>query len=204
MNTELSLATILNSNDGEFIRRMEKKSQQLKQDKVGILNAATEYSTKYQKEIEEGTEKRKLLIENGIRGGLTEEEALRNLSVFIPDKKTPILNLLYFLTHEYDTASDDLQFLREDSHKNIKFEQLKEDLNNKFGGLNLDDIEQDIPEILEYVYENVTTEIFKKVKKLKALSRSPNKAEAFSAYSKCMELCGKYKLDIDKIPCEVD
>lgn len=205
MSKDLSLVTILNSSDDDFVQRMSKKKKDIEQDKAGILNAATQYSHKYQKEINEGTEKRKLLIENGARRGLTPEESLKNLSVFIPDKKTPILNMLYFLLHEYEGASEAIQILREDKDRNINFNQLKNNLNNKFGGLTVEDIEQDIPEILEYVYENVTTEIFKKVKKLKALATNkPQTPEQYAAYGKCMELCQKYKLEYEKIPCDTN
>jgi hypothetical protein len=204
MNNYYSLISILNSTDEDFVHRMAQKKKDIEKDKAGILKAATEYSQKYEKEINEGTEKRKLLIENGVKKGLSPEESLKNLSVFIPDKKTPILNMLHFLLHEYQGANDAIQFLREDKDKNINFEQLKNGLNEKFGGLSIADIEQDIPEILEYVYENVTSEIFKKVKKLKALSKSPNKEEAFAAYSKCLDLCKKYNLEFDKIPCDIN
>ena len=204
MSKDLSLISILNSTDEDFIKRMSDKKKNIEKDKAGIIAAANQYAKKYEKQINEGTEKRKLLIEDGKRKGLTAEESMKNMAVFIPDKNTPILNMLYFLLHEYDGASEAIQVLREEKDRNINFDQLKNNLNEKFGGLSIDDIEQDIPEILEYVYENVTTEIFKKVKKLKALSRSPNKQEAFAAYTKCMELCEKYGLEFDKIPCNVD
>ena len=204
MSKDLSLTSILRSSDEDFIKRMADKKKNIEKDKAGIMAAANQYAKKYEKQINEGTEKRKLLIEDGKRKGLTAEESMKNMAVFIPDKNTPILNMLYFLLHEYDGASEAIQVLREEKDRNINFDQLKNNLNEKFGGLSIDDIEQDIPEILEYVYENVTTEIFKKVKKLKALSRSPNKQEAFAAYTKCMELCEKYGLEFDKVPCNVD
>jgi len=204
MNNDYSLISILNSTDEDFVHRMAQKKKDVEKDKAGIMSAAQQYAQKYEKEINEGTEKRKLLIENGLKKGLTPEETLKNLSVFIPDKKTPILNMLHYLLNENEEANDNIQFLREGQYQNIDFNILKQELNNKFGNLNLDDIEQDIPEILEYVYKNVTSEIFKKVKKLKALSRSSNKEEAFAAYSKCLDLCTKYKLDFDKIPCNVN
>jgi hypothetical protein len=203
MNKDLSLVHLMGNNDEDFLHRIQKRTKEVEKDKAGIMSAATEYSQKYHNEIVEGTKKRQLMIENGARQGLSPEESLKNLAVFIPDKKTPILNMLYFLLHEYDGASDALQILREEKDKNVNFNQLKNSLNERFGGLTLDEIEQDIPDILEFVYENVTIDIFNKVKKLKALSRSPNKEEAFSAYTKCMELCKKYNLDFDKVPCDV-
>jgi hypothetical protein len=205
MSENLSLVSILNSTDADFVARMAEKKKAIEKDKAGILNAANHYAQKYEREINEGTERRKLLIENGARRGLTPEESLRNMSVFIPDKKTPILNMLHFLLHEYDGASEAIQFLREDKDRNINYDKLKDNLNEKFGSLTVEDIEQDIPEILEYVYENVTTEIFKKVKKLKALATNkPKSPEQYAAYGKCMELCQKYKLEYDKIPCDID
>lgn len=205
MNNDYSLISILNSTDGDFVNRMAQKKKDVEKDKAGIMSAAQQYARKYEKEINEGTEKRKFLIENGVKKGLTPEEALKNLSVFIPDKKTPILNMLHFLLHEYDGASEQLQMLREEKDKNVDFDQLKTVLNEKFGGLSIDDIEQDIPEILEYVYENVTSEIFKKVKKLKTLATDkPKTPEQYAAYGKAMELCQKYNLEYDKLPSYTD
>lgn len=205
MNNDYSLISILNSTDGDFVNRMAQKKKDVEKDKAGIMSAAQQYARKYEKEINEGTEKRKFLIENGVKKGLTPEEALKNLSVFIPDKKTPILNMLHFLLHEYEGASNQLQMLREETDRNVDFDQLKTVLNEKFGGLSIDDIEQDIPEILEYVYENVTSEIFKKVKKLKTLATDkPKTPEQYAAYGKAMELCQKYNLEYDKLPSYTD
>jgi len=204
MSDKYSLLKLFNGNEDEFIARMERQAKEVKKDKTNILKAADSYYTKYKTEIDEGTEKKKLLIAEGVKKGLSPEDTLKNMAVFIPSKQTPILNMLHYLLNENEEANDNIQFLREGQYQNIDFNILKQELNNKFGNLNLDDIEQDIPEILEYVYKNVTSEIFKKVKKLKALSRSSNKEEAFSAYTKCMELCTKYKLDFDKIPCNVN
>jgi hypothetical protein len=204
MSDKYSLLKLFNGNEDEFIARMERQAKEIKKDKTNILKAADSYYTKYKTEIDEGTEKKKLLIAEGVKKGLSPEDTLKNMAVFIPSKQTPILNMLHYLLNENEEANDNIQFLREGQYQNIDFNILKQELNNKFGNLNLDDIEQDIPEILEYVYKNVTSEIFKKVKKLKALSRSSNKEEAFAAYTKCMELCTKYKLDFDKIPCNVN
>jgi hypothetical protein len=58
-------------------------------------------------------------------------------------------------------------------------------------------------EMVEYLYGNITLDMFNKIKKLKALSKSPNEAEAFQAYRKALELCKEYNLDFDRIPCYV-
>ena len=42
------------------------------------------------------------------------------------------------------------------------------------------------------------------IKKLKALSLSENEQEAHAAWVKCMEICKKYKLRYDDIPCKYD
>lgn len=59
-------------------------------------------------------------------------------------------------------------------------------------------------EMVEYLYGNITLDMFNKIKKLKALSKSPNEAEAFRAYRKAIELCKEYNLDFDRIPCYVE
>jgi hypothetical protein len=57
--------------------------------------------------------------------------------------------------------------------------------------------------MVEYLYGNITLDMFNKIKKLKALSKSPIDAEAFAAYRKALELCKEYNLDFDRIPCYV-
>ena len=197
---------MLNNNaDEDFIKRMAAKTNEVRKSKEGLGNAAKEYTEKYQKEVDEGTKRRQLLIENGIRQGKTEEEVIASLAVFIPTKQTPILNLLHFLLYEYDGAADQVQFLREDKDRNINHNKLVKDLNEKYGSLQEADIDQNIPEILEYVYENVTTDIFKKVKKLKALAtNNPKTPEQYAAMGKAFELCKKFNLEYEKIRCEID
>jgi hypothetical protein len=53
----------------------------------------------------------------------------------------------------------------------------------------------------EFLYGNLTLEQFDVLKKLKALAQSENISEATLAFKKCRELCAKYDLDFDKIPC---
>jgi hypothetical protein len=86
----------------------------------------------------------------------------------------------------------------------VGWEENRQKYNKQYGHL-VDDYEEnsDVPEMDELVYGNCTHDMFKKVKKLKALSRSSNENEAFIAYRMCMELCEKYGLDMDKIPCNI-
>jgi hypothetical protein len=187
----------------EFLRRVENQKESIKKNKMDMLKAASEYENRYKDEIQAGTVKKQKLLTEGKAKGLSEEEVLGSLAVFIPSKNTPILNMLYYMMKEDPDVNDSLQFLKEDKYKNVKFDDLKQLLNEQFGKMKSDAAEQDIPEILEYIYKNVTADIFEKVKKLKALSKSPNKNEAFSAYTKCLELCEKYNLEFDKIRCDV-
>lgn len=62
---------------------------------------------------------------------------------------------------------------------------------------------KDLEDISEYLYGRASLEQFNKIKKLKALSKSPNQEEAFLAYRKALELCEACGLDFDKIPCYV-
>ena len=50
-----------------------------------------------------------------------------------------------------------------------------------------------------FIYGNLNHEIYKKIKKLKRLIKSPNQNESALAYVKCRELCDKYNLDFRKI-----
>jgi hypothetical protein len=134
------------------------------------------------------------MLTEGAQRGLSEEEVISQYGRFVPTVYTPILNLLYFLLRE--TADEDADHYRQ-----------RDRLNEQFGHLREEDIEktvlQNTPDLEEFLYGNVTFDMFDKIKKLKALSKSSNKQEAFMAYTKAIELCKEYGLNFDKIPCYV-
>jgi hypothetical protein len=171
--------------DGE---RLKKIAGEVKKDKNTILKSAEEYNNKHKQEIEEGTLKRKLMIEDGVGRGLKEEDVCRGS--FVPTKYTPILNWLYFLMKEENV--------------DVGWEESRQKYNKQYGHL-VDDYEEqtEVPEMDELIYGSCSHDMFKKIKKLKALSRSSNKNESFIAYKMCLELCKKYGLEMDKIPCNV-
>lgn len=173
--------------------RIKKKIGEVKKDKQSIVNAARQYEHKYQKEIDEGTERRKLLIEDGKRKGLKPEESLSG--VFVPCRQTPILNWLYFMMREENV--------------DVGWEENRQKFNKEFGHLEDDfdygeSVNIEEPKSMdEFIYGNMSHDMFKKIKKLKALSRSANENEAFIAYRMCVELCERYGLEMDKIPCNI-
>jgi hypothetical protein len=191
--SDLSLMAIIGA-DPDFGRRISKKVEEIKHDKKNLLHAADDYGQKYRDEILEGTEKRNRMLTEGAQRGLSEEEVISQYGRFVPTVYTPILNLLYFLLRE--TADEDADHYRQ-----------RDRLNEQFGHLREEDIEktvlQNTPDLEEFLYGNVTFDMFDKIKKLKALSKSSNKQEAFLAYSKAVELCKEYGLNFDKIPCYV-
>jgi len=208
MSDSLSLISMLNDKtDADFFERIKAKTSDVRKDKKGLLDAASTYSEKHKEEIEKGTETAKLLLENGKRQGLSPEEAIGKWGVFIPTKKTPLLNLLYFLLKEDDGyGNNDIQVLREQKYEGVDFETLKKKMNGEYGGLTENELEKElekVPEMMEFIYDNVTTDTFMKIKKLKALSKSPNREEAFSAYTKCIEMCREYGLEFDRVPCNI-
>jgi hypothetical protein len=122
---------------------------------------------------------------------------------------TPILNLLYFiLREEAPPAFAELrkEFFERFGHEYDGFS--KEQLEEKYGREEhteaVDDNVEEPPEMMEYIYGNVTLEQFQKLKKLKSLSRSSNEHEAFLAYKACLRLCQKFGIDFDKLPCYTD
>jgi hypothetical protein len=88
-----------------------------------------------------------------------------------------------------------------------EFETKRKEHNEKYGHL-FDDFEysgsgnlEDIKDMdMEILGKCSSYDMFKKIKKLKALSHSSNENEAFIAYRMCQELCQRYQLDIDRIP----
>jgi hypothetical protein len=186
----------------DFAFRLKQQVSEIKKSHKSLTEAANSYTGKYQEEVNVGTKKMQLLISEGKKHGFTEEEVLAHQQNFCPTVKTPILNMLYFLLREHPDANN-ITFNRlvEDLNKNP--ELLLNEQNNKFGswqhGESAEKTAESAPEMDEFIYGNLTFDQFNKIKKLKALSRSANKAEAFAAYTKCIEMCKKYNIEFDKV-----
>jgi len=210
MKTDYSLVTILR-NDPEFAQALARKKEAVKKDKENLVAAATTYADRYREEIEEGTKRRQLLITEGEQNGLSEEEAMRDYGKFIPTVYTPILNFLFFMfREEAQNEKQKLhqltkQYIEEFGYENV-LKAMTDDVDDT-KEVNLRDVlsdnSKDPADMDTFIYGNMTHDTFKKIKKLKALSKSPNPKEAALAFTKCMQLCRKYGLDYDKIPCKV-
>ena len=201
-NDNLSLVYLMR--DDSFIKRMEDKKKEVKKHIDDLSTAAKKYSKKYEDIVEQGTKEKQLLLEDGHTRGLKDEDILGKLTKFIPAKDTPILNMLYFLLNEYKNQESAVQFLREQKDLGKNYELLRESMDKEYGHLTEADAKEVIPDLLGFVYDNVTLDIFNTIKKLKALSNSPVESEAFRAYTKCKELCKRYNLDFDRIPCDIE
>jgi hypothetical protein len=215
MKTDYSLMALL-KDDPDIAGFLAKKKEAVKKDKQNLVSSAKLYTQKYEDEIREGTKLRQKLLTEGESQGKSEDEVLSSYGKFLPSVYTPILNWLFFSFREEAT---------EDTSK-MKLEELTKYYIEKFGydgfikkleegttyvheeyGDELDDIlseDTEEPEEMDkFIYGNMSHDMFKKIKKLKALSQSPNEKEAFLAYRKCLELCKKYNLEFDKIPCNI-
>ena len=187
------------------LNNIDAKAKEVKKDYVKLSSWARDYNNRYLGEIEEGTKKKQLLLAEGLSKGKN-RETIDFGPNFIPSNDTPILNFLFF--HKRDEHYEELEVLREIKDVGKKEEYLREHYNKsisdgKIDG-KLDKFEEKLqPNLGTLLYGDVTLEMFDKIKKLKSLSKSPNKEEAFSAYSKCMDLCNKHGLEFDKIRCEV-
>jgi hypothetical protein len=109
---------------------------------------------------------------------------------------------------EADLSSEDLSALIDDKLKELKEEQLVDErrrqINDQFLAEEKEDAKlKDTPDMVGFLYGNITLDMFNKIKKLKALSKSPHEGEAFAAYRKALELCKEYQLDFDRILCYV-
>ena len=194
----MSLTEIMRS-DPILSNRIVDQVKKVKKTRQSLNDVASNYNTKYKKRIDEGTKQQQLLLEDGKRKGLTEAEVVKKHG-FIPTVHTPILNFLHFLMYEYK----DEDSYRNNEISNIMFgnaSKATKEHDREVGRLLHENIEREnVPQMETFIYGNMTHEEFKKVKKLKALSRSDNEHEAFSAYRNCIKLCEKYSLDFDKIP----
>ena len=184
-NNSFTLDTIRNNPD--FAALFAKKAEVVRKNKANLLEAAKSYQSKYQSEILEGTEKRKLLLAEGKSKGLSEEQTFVNNKLFIPTAQTPILNYLYFLLREVEDPSEALKVLRE--HEEEVHEEVKSSKHNK-----------ELENMVSFIYKGIGDDTFSTVKKLKTMSMSENEKEAFVAFRKCKDLCNRFHLDFDKIP----
>lgn len=107
---------------------------------------------------------------------------------------------------DVDSVLDEFQ---KTLHQKTKVEDKRAEFNRRIDEEKLSAKEEDkirlkeTPDMVSYLYGNITLDTFNKIKKLKALSKSPNEKEAFLAYRKAVALCEEYKLDFDRIPCYV-
>ena len=209
-------------NDPDYAAALKKRGDDLVKDKQGLIKASEKYSKKYETEVEEGTKNYQKLIGEGKVDGLEGSAALGGK--FIPTKYTPILNFLFFALRDEDTnnvpkrSQEEIvnEFLKQFTDKGFDKSELidlylKGIVDKLPDGYDDEEIDFDDvineentndPEEMEYfIYGNLSHNDFKKLKKLKALSKSSNEQEAFLAYRKCLELCKKCGLEFDKIPC---
>lgn len=205
-----SLMAILRE-DPDFAGGLAAKTEAVKKDKASLKQAAETYTQKYEKEILEGTKKRQLLIAEGQAKGLSEEEVFQGNNRFMPTVHTPILNFLYFMFR--DEANDEREkiqrlteaYIKEFGYENI-VKAMKDDVDDT-KDVTLEEIlsnDTRVPESSDsFIYGNMDHATFKKIKKLKALSKSPNEKEAALAFLKCRQLCEKYGLEFDKVPCNI-
>ena len=209
-------------NDPDYAAALKRRGDDLVKDKQGLIKASERYTKKYEKEISEGTQNYQKLIGEGKVKGL--EGSTDVGGKFIPTKYTPILNFLFFALRDEDVAPKKSQeeivneFLKQFTDKGFARSELidlylkgivdklpdgYDDEEVDFDDVITDDF-TDMPEEMDtFIYGNLTHNEFKKLKKLKALSQSSNEQEAFLAYRKCLELCKKWNLEFDKIPCNV-
>lgn len=186
----------------DFAIRLQAQVAEIKKTHKNLSEAAANYTVKYDAEVKEGTKKMQLLLTEGKRRGFTEEEILAAQQNFCPTVRTPILNMLFFLLKEHPDANNiNFNRLFEDINKNP--ELLLSEQNNKYGSLQHDAASEktaeQAPEMDEFIYGEMTHSTYQTIKKLKRLSQSPNQAEAFAAYRKCLEMCKKYNLEFDKV-----
>lgn len=198
-NTSFTLDKL--KDDPDFAKLFAKKAIEVKKHKDDLVCAAKTYEGKYKQEIDEGTKKRHLMLEDGKSRGLKEDDIFKDNQIFIPTHQTPILNYLYFLLREEKDHSAAIKVLRAAEDLDTELSVLKEQFEKKYGQETHNDHKtQDIPNVVSFIYGHIGDDTMATLKKLKTMANSDNEKEAFVAYRKCTELCKKYGLEFDKIP----
>lgn len=138
--------------DPDFGRRLQKKVQDIKEDKQHLLSAADDYGKRYQQEVIEGTELRAKLLTEGSSKGLSEQEVMSSYGRFVPTVYTPILNMLFFLLRESD-PQDAKRYQRRDAINEalVKARQLNHNTAEK--DLTADELTQILDEKLKELYQ---------------------------------------------------
>jgi hypothetical protein len=194
--------SIFRTHDDSIQERLKQQIAEVKKAKQGLTSAASAFSEKYIQEINEGTKRQQLLIEEGAMRGLSKEEALKKETSFCPTVRTPILNMLHFLIREHPDANK-INFNRIVEHVDKDHLAITEELNFKYGndqhGIEAEETAENAPEMETFIYGDLTSKTYQTIKKLKALSQSPNKAEAFAAYTKCVAMCKRFNLEFDRV-----
>jgi tetratricopeptide (TPR) repeat protein len=232
MNDTYSLVKILRD-DPDLSKRLAKVKEAVAKDKSTLLQNAQEFNKQYEEEIDEGTKKRQKLIAEGKSQGLQEHEISWGSQFLPTRQTPILNFLYFLLrdrSNNVDKQIEQLRKIQEERFKNINIEEMdaesvymllkatgdthlieeaQDELNKKYGSLQ-DDFEADdsdnleeAPEMDSLYFEAIGHDVFKKLKKLKALSRSPNRNEAFAAYTKCIELCESLGINFDKVPCNI-
>lgn len=198
-NTSFSLEKL--REDPDFSKLFAKKAIEVKKNKADLVEAAQSYQSKYKKEIQEGTQKRQLMLAEGQAKGLKEDQIFQSNEIFIPTAQTPILNYLYFLLREEKDTEASIKVLRAAEDLDKELSVLKEEYEKKYGGqLHEHKTSDSVPNMVSYLYGNIGDDTMGTLKKLKTLAMSDNEKEAFVAFRKGRELAQKFKLDWDKIP----
>lgn len=114
---------------------------------------------------------------------------------------------------EDETTMEDVDALLSEMQKSVRegtrSDPKRQEINQQFQKEKLtraqeDEVKlKDTPDMVNYLYGNITLDTFNLIKKLKALATSTNEKEAFLAYRKANDLCKKYNLDFDRVPCYV-
>ena len=130
-NTSFSLEKL--RDDPDFAKLFAKKAVEVKKNKEDLVEAAKSYQSKYKKEIDEGTKKRTLMLEEGKARGLKEDDIFKDNQIFIPTAQTPILNYLYFLLREEKDQDAAIKVLRAAEDLDKELSVLKEEFEKKFG-----------------------------------------------------------------------
>lgn len=200
MNNNYALSPIAKNED--FAIRLKQQIAEVQKSHKKLSESASGYTAKYQAEVNEGTRKMQVLLTEGKNRGFTEEEIVESQGYFCPTVRTPILNMLYFLLREHpDAGNVTFNRLVEDVNKNT--ESLLNEQNSRYGSwqhsADTEKTAEKAPAMDEFIYGEMSHDAYQTIKKLKRLSTSPVEAEAFAAYTKCMEMCRKFNLEFDKI-----
>ena len=192
-------------------KQWDEAKRELNKSLQTLRGVVKDENSAYTSEIEEGTKKKQILLEQGSYERLDGDERSAE-DAFVPSEETPLLNFLYFAERDgnYEKNITFNRRLEDVGEVDVLRTQLDEEFGKAFDSYELSktqsedfvksEFKNEVRDFESFLYAKGDHDTFKKLKKLKNLAGSSDSHEALLAEERCRQLCAKYSIDYNRIP----